>query len=215
MNMRKVWSGLLTALGLASLSPAAGTNQPAPPMVREVPSPVFAGYAILANEPHFVLLDRAGNRCSPWLKLGQEWRGFTARAFDRGSEKLTLRSDNVDRVLALPEVKILTALALPGLVKGTYTLLDGSVLYSTDAQLKLGDGFVISSPTGVMVSDEKQSVVRGDLSIQLTSPDSKSTIEATEATVDFRGEHTVITGQHVRIRGLKLPAPEKPAAPNP
>jgi len=55
---------------------------------------------------------------------------------------------------------------LTGLVSGTYTTSNDTLVYSRDAQLKLGKNLQVSSPSGLMVSDSDQKIVGGDLSIK-------------------------------------------------
>jgi|HubBroStandDraft_1064217.scaffolds.fasta_scaffold379695_1 hypothetical protein len=52
------------------------------------------------------------------------------------------------------------------LTKGTFTEVDGTIVYSADAQLDIGHGRLVSSPTGVMVSDLEQQHISGDLVIE-------------------------------------------------
>lgn len=117
-----------------------------------------------------MLYDASTKTVSPWLKRGQTWQGYTVMSFDAVAESLAIRREQSEFKLQLRTVETPIAAAtptgLPGLIKGTYTLLDGTILYSADAQLRLGDGFLISSPSGLMVSDDIQSVVGGDLKIE-------------------------------------------------
>ena len=52
------------------------------------------------------------------------------------------------------------------LVKGTYTVQDDTILYSPDAQLSLGNGITISSPSGRMLSDKEHEIVAGNLVVE-------------------------------------------------
>jgi hypothetical protein len=51
------------------------------------------------------------------------------------------------------------------LTKGTFTVVDGTIVYGSDAQLDIGHGMLVSSPSGVMVSDVDQRHIAGDLVI--------------------------------------------------
>ena len=73
--------------------------------------------------------------------------------------------------------------SLPGLVKGTYTLLDDTRVYSPDAQLKVGKSVLISSPTGLMLSDQEVAMVAGDLAVETPS----GTMQAVHAFIDVNG----------------------------
>lgn len=52
------------------------------------------------------------------------------------------------------------------LVKGTSSQEDGTIVYSVDAQLDIGNGMTVSSYSGVMVSDEDMKHISGDLLVQ-------------------------------------------------
>lgn len=73
--------------------------------------------------------------------------------------------------------------ASPGLVKGTYALMDDTLVYSADAQLKVGKSVLISSPTGLMLSDREVATVAGDLAVETPS----GTMQATHAFIDVNG----------------------------
>ena len=52
------------------------------------------------------------------------------------------------------------------LMKGTSSPVDGTIVYSADAQLDIGNGMTVSSYSGVMVSDEEMKHISGDLLVQ-------------------------------------------------
>ncbi|MDO8539706.1 MAG: hypothetical protein Q7S40_04635 [Opitutaceae bacterium] len=71
--------------------------------------------------------------------------------------------------------------SLPLLAGGSYTLERDAVVYSDDAKLRFANDEVISSPTGVMVSDLEQKMVVGDLALETAT----GTLEANAAVVDM------------------------------
>lgn len=166
---------LLTAALALGACPAssfvfAAEQKPAPVAAAApaiAPGVEFAGYTTIGQEQLFALYDPAAQAASPWLKRGQMWQGYTVQAFDSTAETLSLRHDRAELKLTLRTARTqTTGVVLSGLVKGSYTLLDGTILYSDDAQLRLGPDFLVSSPTGLMVSDHTQSVVGGDLKVE-------------------------------------------------
>jgi hypothetical protein len=68
------------------------------------------------------------------------------------------------------------------LTKGTFTLVDGTIVYSADAQLDIGHGMLVSSPSGVMVSDAEQQHISGDLVVE--TQDQMTTMQNAFLTVD-------------------------------
>lgn len=170
----------------------------------------FAGYASVAKDYLFVLYDTEAKQCSLWIRIGQAWRGYTLMSFDPKTETLTIRKEKADYALSLRSSKIGAAVSLPGLVNGTYTLVDGTVVYSPDAQLKLGSGWLISSPTGVMVSDKEQKIIAGDLTLQ----NAKRTMQATDAVLDVSTGRVMAKGLVMRVKESNQPPPT-PAAGTP
>jgi hypothetical protein len=81
----------------------------------------------------------------------------------------------------------------PGLVKGTYTLLEDTLVYSPDARLRVGDNILISSPTGLMLSDKEVATVAGDLAVETPS----GTMQATHAFIDVNGGKIEMTADRM------------------
>lgn len=164
----------------------------------------FAGYSSIAKDRLFVLYDADAKESSLWIKLGQTWRGYTVRSFDPKTERLTLKMEKTELILSLRNAKVGKAVVLPGLVKGTYTLLDGTLIYSPDAQLKLGTGVLVSSPTGLMVSDDEQKIVGGDLAIETGN----GVVNAQDAVVDVA--KGVMTAESVSFDAKAAPKASEP-----
>jgi hypothetical protein len=68
------------------------------------------------------------------------------------------------------------------LTKGTFTQVDGTIVYSADAQIDIGHGMLVSSPSGVMVSDEALQHISGDLVLE--EGDTLTTMENAFLTLD-------------------------------
>jgi hypothetical protein len=71
--------------------------------------------------------------------------------------------DEAKKHLALLTARLENAGTPQRLAKGTYTLEDGTVVYGPDAKLRLPNGMVVTSPTGIMVSDAAVRHIDGDL----------------------------------------------------
>ncbi|MGC4073568.1 MAG: hypothetical protein QM760_13840 [Nibricoccus sp.] len=100
----------------------------------------------------------------------------TQRRLHAAESKLAALSGHVDVLQArsagttikekntsLPVVK---KVSLPGLTGGSYTLENDTVVYGSDAKLRLTNDVIVSSPSGVMVSDLNQKMVVGDLTLE-------------------------------------------------
>ncbi|MGC4073918.1 MAG: hypothetical protein QM760_15700 [Nibricoccus sp.] len=84
----------------------------------------------------------------------------------------------------------------PLLVEGTVTKESNALVYESDAKLQLPNNVFLSSPTGVMVSDEQQKIFAGDMQLLTT----KQTISANEAVLTLQpGGSSVITSKTLSI----------------
>jgi hypothetical protein len=162
----------------------------------------FVGYTTSANHSLFVLYDAGAKQCSPWITLGQDWHGYTLKSFEPGTEKLTVSKNTKDHVLNLRISKTGQGVAVISLSKGTYKLVDGTVVYSPEAQMKIG-GKLIYSPTGVMVSDESQKIFSGDLAI-----------ETEKGTVQFNDAILTLDDAGLKVTAKSSHFTAKPSVPN-
>ena len=122
------------------------------------------------------------------------------------------------------ELNHFTIAPKPVLLSGTFTKEDNSLIYDADAKLRLATDVILSSPTGVMVSNEKQTIFAGDMQIEA----GKNTITAHEGVLDTTTNQMKATvasiaftnekNQLIRMTGenvtLELPAGEKSPTPN-
>jgi hypothetical protein len=191
---------LLAAMILLGASPLLGAERAE-----------FVGYLSDANGRLFILYDGAAKESSLWMKLGQSWHGLTPIAFDAKEELLTVRDGGAEKRFSLrdPKVAGLGSIVLAG--KGMVTSADGTVSYGPDTKLWLRNS-VITSPTGIMVTDRDQKIVAGDLVIE--RPDGM-TFRITNGVVRMNGNTTMMSGDSVV--GTKGPAPAgaAPIAPEP
>jgi hypothetical protein len=114
----------------------------------------------------------------------------------------------------------------PLLLEGTVTKESDALVYETDAKLQLPNNVFLSSPTGVMVSDEQQKIFAGDMQLLTT----QQTISANEAVLTLQpGGSSVLTSKTLSIAShddstpamelkgdnltLTIPAKKTPAAP--
>jgi hypothetical protein len=80
------------------------------------------------------------------------------------------------------------------LTKGTFTVVDGTIVYGPDAQLDIGHGMLVSSPSGVMVSDADQRHIAGDLVIDTqdgTTTTENAFLSVDSAHVEFTSDSAV------------------------
>jgi hypothetical protein len=160
----------------------------------------------------FGLVDPSDHNVSPWLKIGQHWKGYSVAAFDSHSEELTVEKDTLKRVLKLQSTNIKSPVVLPPFDKGEFVLADGTVIYSHEATLKLGP-MMITSPDGVMVSDKSRQIISGDLVIQTSKGMirvSKGSVRLIDGKIDLTGALDILP---ISTSSPKLPAP--PSEPTP
>jgi len=152
----------------------------------------FAGYMSSGSDRLFILYDVTAKESSLWMKLGQTWHGYTPASFDAKTEKLTVKHGVTDLVLGLRVTKVHGVQSLLVLGKGSYKLVDGTMVYSPDAKLRLRSN-LISSPSGVMVSDSEKKIVAGDLEIERPN----GILKVTNGVLTSRDGGTDITGDHI------------------
>jgi hypothetical protein len=101
--------------------------------------------------------------------------------------------ETAQKRLALVTARLANASAAQNIGKGTYTLDDGTVVYGPGAQLRLANGMVVSSPSGVMVSDSALSHIDGDLQIVYQD----RTISVTNGFVSLEDGHVSVKGDQL------------------
>jgi len=72
--------------------------------------------------------------------------------------------------------------------------VDGTIVYGPDAQLDIGHGMLVSSPSGVMVSDADQRHIAGDLVIDTqdgTTTTENAFLSVDSAHVEFTSDSAV------------------------
>ncbi len=80
------------------------------------------------------------------------------------------------------------------LTKGTFTEVDGEIVYGPGAELDLGNGMLVSSPSGVMVSDVDQRHIAGDLVIDSqygTTTTENAFLSVDQSHVEITSDNTV------------------------
>lgn len=152
------------------------------PAAGEKPAVVFAGYGNFFGHLAFVIFDPARGESSPWMSLSQNWRGYDFVRFESKRETLTLRSGPREFVLNLKPSKVTEAFLRPRLFKGNYTIVDDRIVYSADAQLRVGEGIVVSAADGVMIANLDQTTISGNLRFMQVG---KPVMEMFEAVLDM------------------------------
>jgi hypothetical protein len=155
----------------------------------------FVGYMTSADRSLFVLYDAEAKQSSLWIALGQDWHGYALKSFEPKTERLTVSKGMKDHVLDLRVSKVGRAASVLTLTKGAYKLMDGAVVYSPDARIKMG-GNLIYSPTGVLVSDASQTIFSGDFTIETANGitqcnDAVLTVNDTGTKVSAKSVHII------------------------
>lgn len=118
----------------------------------------------------------------PTANTGVDRKQFAYAATRRASLYATQPPESPPQAEAQPAGATSDEEKVTHLVKGTFTVVDGTIVYGPDAQLDIGHGMLVSSPTGVMVSDADQRHIAGDLVID--SQEGTTTTENAFLTVD-------------------------------
>jgi len=126
----------------------------------------FAGYMQSREDQSFILCDRSTGQISPWIRLGQPWDGYVISRFDPAADSVTVSRGLIEQVLVLRHSKTGKAPLEIRIVRGSYQSLDGTRIYTADAQIRIG-GKLISAPNGgYFVSNERQEIFEGDFAVE-------------------------------------------------
>jgi len=195
----------LTSSGLAAQGKA---NQKKGALSPDAARIEFAGYTTIAKENLLLLFDPQEKLTSPFLKVGQVWRGSILKSFDLKSESITLVQGGREILLRLRDSKVQEMTRKLNIARGTYTLLDETVVYSADAQLIMANGFLVSSSDGELVSDHEQKIVGGDLIVRMPN----GTLEVSNGILTTKdGGQMRVKGDGIRIR---IDPPQNANRPN-
>jgi hypothetical protein len=105
------------------------------------------------------------------------------------AQQRTIESTKLE--LELFAARLKDANSKPLLEKGSFSLGDGTVVYAPDAQVRLKNGALVSSPTGVMVSDASLEHVVGDLVVDYNG----TRFSTSNAFVSFEDGHMHIVAE--------------------
>jgi hypothetical protein len=166
----------------------------------------FVGFLSDPNGRLFILYDGATKESSVWMKLGQTWHGLTPTTFDAKEERLTVSDGAAAVQLSLRDSKV-AALDFVPAGKAAPPVAPDTVTYGPEAKLHLRNA-LISSPTGIMVSNRDQTIIAGDLLIE--RPDGMN-FKITNGVVRIDGYKTSMSGDSVI--GYKGSAPAPATAP--
>jgi hypothetical protein len=104
----------------------------------------FSGYFVTANEALFTFND--GAESSGWLAIGDSFRSYTVRSFDRESEVITLEKSGQPLRLHLRDSKVRDGRMK---IDGTITFWPGQKTEGFQASLVLGEEEVFPIKPGV------------------------------------------------------------------
>lgn len=155
----------------------------------------FVGYVRMVDSDLISLYDDSTRECSPWMKRGQTWRGYMFKSLDADTDRLTLGVSDKEDILDLRKARILNAGNTPQVIENGFVTLDGTIVYNQNAKLVIGDS-VITSPSGVMVSDKEQKIIAGNLNVQTGN----LTVEFTDGVVDVAQRRYVGKNMHIQCK---------------
>jgi hypothetical protein len=151
----------------------------------------FCGYVRFADgEVLFAFKDRTSKVSSPWMKVGQRWKGWALVDFDSLTESVELTANQKSVRLRLASSDFEVPVNVPSFEGGNFTLADGTVVYSHDAVLHIGK-MKVSSPSGVMVANGSGEQVAGDLIIDTP----QGTFKTTEASIHLVDGHPEVVAK--------------------
>ena len=100
----------------------------------------FSAFVVLPKSELFVLRDLEQDQSSGFLNLGQSFRGYTLKSFDKNREVITVQKDGRDVEIRLKESKIKDGKLI---VEGTVTVLNGQKVEGVRVSFFIGEESVI------------------------------------------------------------------------
>ncbi|MCE2862984.1 MAG: hypothetical protein LW690_11060 [Opitutaceae bacterium] len=100
----------------------------------------FSAFLVLPKSELFVLRDKEQDQGSGFLHLGQSFRGYTLKSFDKNREVITVQKNGQDLEIRLKESKIQDGKLT---VEGAISFLNGQELEGVRVSLFIGEESVI------------------------------------------------------------------------
>lgn len=128
-----------------------------------------AAVMTIRQRDYFIIHDTSAATISPWLKLGDEFKGRRLTRYDRGGGLLELQGPSGSQTLHLATAHVAAAPTLDNhpeafpfqLLAGSAEVRNGKIVYSPDAILK-DKGCLLRAIEGSLESDAaRPGVVRG------------------------------------------------------
>ena len=109
----------------------------------------FSAFLVLPKSELFVLRDKEQDQGSGFLHLGQSFRGYTLKSFDKNREVITVQKNGQDLEIRLKESKIQDGKLT---VEGAISFLNGQELEGVRVSLFIGEESVIPLSESVRLS---------------------------------------------------------------
>lgn len=145
------------------------------------------------------------------LHLAEERIGGLEKELKEAKDQLAAKNASA-ATAPLPAAARPAAVQGVAVAKGTHEESNGTLVYSPDAQLNVGEHLQITSPTGLLVTDPEQKVVGGDLNIQAR----EVTLETADGLLTTEPDGSVkFTGNSLTMKFPQEPTPAKDQKPSP
>lgn len=148
----------------------------------------FSGFSITPTFQLFVVRDTENNQTSGWLSLGNTFRGYTLKSFDKTREIMTVQKDGRDLEIRLKESKIKDGKLT---VEGTVSVVNGQKIEGVRVSLFIGEESVIPLSESVRLAITPTRMADGNMKYAakfITITEGKEVILASPTLVALPGQ---------------------------
>jgi hypothetical protein len=148
----------------------------------------FSGFSISPTFQLFIVRDTEADKTSGWLTMGQSFRGYTLKSFDKNREVITVQHDGRDLEIRLKESKIKDGKLT---VEGSVSVVNGQKVEGVRVALFLGEESVIPLSGSVRLAITPTRMVDGNMKYAakfITTTEGKEVILAAPTLVALPGQ---------------------------
>jgi hypothetical protein len=148
----------------------------------------FSGFSVSPTFQLFVVRDMEDDKSSGWLRMGQSFRGYTLKSFDKNREVITVQKDGRDLEIRLKQSKIKDGKLT---VEGTVSVVGGEKIEGVRVSLFIGEESVIPLSESVRLAITPTRMADGNMKYAakfITITEGKEVILASPTLVALPGQ---------------------------
>ena len=143
----------------------------------------FSGFSISPASQLFFMSDKEGDKSSGWFRIGQSFRGYTLKSFDKNREIITVQKDGLDLEIRLKESKINDGKIT---IEGTVSIGNNQKIEGIRVSLFIGEESIIQFSESTRLAITPTRLANGNMKYStkfITTTEGKEVILAAPALV--------------------------------